>query len=463
MKADRIEIEPFHELVITDYRGSSGVNRHGEARITGTVPIEKVNEYMNRVKDKTLVKVSAAELDGDRQILIYGFLTDWGIKREGDVAVMDLLVKTGTYQMELAVHTRTFQDADTTFSDVLRVCNKSYSDSDVILTKGKGQKIPEFIVQYQESDWQFIKRLASYLNTVVVPDLKTGGVKYYFGYPRFETGEMTEISSWQVRRDLEEYEQMRDHGIPVSEEECSCYMVSGREIYGVGNRIRFMGKELLVQRVETGMKGGELYHTYYMRPEHGLYVWREYNQRMAGAGLSGRVTAVEGDQVQISLEKDENRKNAGHKWFAFSTVYSSPDGTGWYCMPEVGDTVRLSFPSEQPMEGYVSSAVHEYSRERTCPEIKFLKNRFGKEIYLAPDRIMLTDNDGTSIEISDRKGISMKSAGSITLRAKGRVQITSRKARVQLQAVNGIRLQQKDSAVNIKDDITFEGMHVKLH
>ena len=132
-------------------------------------------------------------------------------------------------------------------------------------------------------------------------------------------------------------------------------------------------------------------------------------------------------------------------------------------MPEVGDTVRLSFPSEQPMEGYVSSAVHEYSRERTCPEIKFLKNRFGKEIYLAPDRIMLTDNDGTSIEISDRKGISMKSAGSITLRAKGRVQITSRKARVQLQAVNGIRLQQKDSVVNIKDDITFEGMHVKLH
>ncbi|RAZ94354.1 hypothetical protein DK853_35600, partial [Klebsiella oxytoca] len=83
---------------------------------------------------------------------------------------------------------------------------------------------------------------------------------------------------------------------------------------------------------------------------------------MAGTGLLGRVTAVEGDQVQISLEKDENRENAGHKWFAFSTVYSSPDGTGWYCMPEVGDTVRLSFPSEQPMEGYVSSAVHEYSR-----------------------------------------------------------------------------------------------------
>lgn len=39
----------------------------------------------------------------------------------------------------------------------------------------------------------------------------------------------------------------------------------------------------------------------------------------------------------------------------------------------------------------------------------------------------------------------------------------SKQSSVQLQAATRIRLKQNDSVVNIKDDITFEGMHIKLH
>ncbi|MDY5435693.1 hypothetical protein [Peptostreptococcus porci] len=463
MRADRIEIEPFCELVVIDYKGLSAVNEHGEVKVTGDIPIEKMHEYMSQAKDITLVKIIAVEMNGNRHILIYGYLVECSIKKEGDVAVMDILVKTGTYQMDRSKHIRTFQNEDITFSEVLNHCNESYINSDVILISGKGQQIPEFIVQYQESDWKFVKRLASYLNTVVVPDMKTGGVKYFFGYPRFEKRKMSQITSYQISRDLEEYEYKKEHGISISEKECSYYIVSSREIYEIGNRIEFMEKELIIERIETEMRGGELFHTYYMKPEQGLCVWREYNSQMIGAGLLGTVKEVKGDKVKVRLELDENKRYAGYKWFAFSTVYSSPDGTGWYCMPEPGDTIRLCFPSEQPLDGYVSSAVHEYSKERNNPEIKFLKNRYGKEIYMAPDRIMLTNNEGTSIEISDRKGIIMKSAGSIALHANGKVSFMSKQSSVQLQAATRIRLKQNDSVVNIKDDITFEGMHIKLH
>ena len=463
MRADRIEIEPFRELVVTNYKGLHAVNEHGEVNITGNIPIEKMKEYINDAKKVKLVKVTAIEMDGSRQILIYGYLTDCGIRKEGDAAVMELQVKTGTWQMDRKKHIRTFQDKDITFSEALNLCNEAYSDSDVILTSGEGKQIPEFVVQYLESDWEFVKRLASYLNTVVVPDMKTGGVNYYFGLPYLETRKMTQVTSYQIRRNLEEYERKKDHGLPISEEDCTCYVVSSREIYEIGDQIEFMGNWLFIERMETEMRAGELYHTYYMKPEQGICVWPKYNHQMAGVGLTGTVKAVKKDHVQISLKQDENKKQTGYKWFVFSTVYSSPDGTGWYCMPEIGDTIRLCFPSERPMDGYVSSAVHEYSQERTNPEIKFLSNRFGKEIYLAPDCIMLTNNDGTSIEISDRKGIRMKSQGSITLHAKSKLSIVSKEANVQLQAAAGIRLQQKDSVVNIRDDITLEGTHVKLH
>lgn len=72
-------------------------------------------------------------MNGDCQILLYGYLINCSIKKEGDVAVMDILVKTETYRMDCLEHIRTFQNEDITFSEVLDRCNKSYSNSDVIL------------------------------------------------------------------------------------------------------------------------------------------------------------------------------------------------------------------------------------------------------------------------------------------------------------------------------------------
>ena len=77
---------------------------------------------------------------------------------------------------------------------------------------------------------------------------------------------------------------------------------------------------------------------------------------MIGASLDSTVTEVRGDVVRVSLRTDA--KSGAGKWFSFSTVYSSPDGSGWYCMPEPGDEIRLYFPTEQEKHGYVISAVH---------------------------------------------------------------------------------------------------------
>lgn len=57
----------------------------------------------------------------------------------------------------------------------------------------------------------------------------------------------------------------------------------------------------------------------------------------------------------------------------------------------------------------------------------------------------------------------MKSAGSIVLEANGKIAITSQTDDVQLNAKSGIKLKQRDSVITIKDDISFEGMQIKLH
>ena len=62
--------------------------------------------------------------------------------------------------------------------------------------------------------------------------------------------------------------------------------------------------------------------------------------------------------VQVQFDEDENKEGCGRHWFDFATVYSTPDGAGWYCMPEVGDEVRVVFPDNYEEHAYVASSVH---------------------------------------------------------------------------------------------------------
>lgn len=463
MRADKIIVEPFSELTVVSYKGIKQVNNHGEVNIEGNIPFDMFEAYFKLSQKEKRVKITAEEMGGEQHTLLYGYLTDFHIAVAGRTATMRIQIKTGTFLMEQKCHTRTFQDNDITYKQVLTTCNELYDNHGVILTEGREEKIPGFLIQYQENDWTFIKRLASCLNTMVVPDIKTGGVKYYFGLPNLGEKTIPQNIPYRICRDLEEYEHKKANGFRISEEDCVYYVVTVREIYEIGNRLEFLGKVLVIYRIDSEMRGSELYHTYYLKSVQGLSVIRQYHGSLTGAGLKGTVKRVKADMLQVSLEEDENKENTGYRWFPFSTVYSSPDGSGWYCMPEPGDTVRLNFPSENAADAYVSSAVHEYSDKRTNPERKYLKNRYGKEISLTPDHIMLTNNDGTYIEISDQKGIRMKSAGSIVLEANGKVAITSQTDDVQLNAKSGIKLKQRDSVITIKDDISFEGMQVKLH
>ena len=116
---------------------------------------------------------------------------------------------------------------------------------------------------------------------------------------------------------------------------------------------------------------------------------------------------MSGTRICISLEADENQAECGRTWFDFSTPYSSYDGAGFYCMPEIGDTVRLYFPTCDEKKACGFSAVNR--EERQNPEIKYLMNKEGKQLILAPDYIRLTNNAGMSLELNDHAGIRIES------------------------------------------------------
>ena len=183
---------------------------------------------------------------------------------------------------------------------------------------------------------------------------------------------------------------------------------------------------------------------------------------MAGCSFEAVVTGVRKDTVQIDIQGDEWQAADGKKWFSYATVYSSPDGTGWYSMPEVGDTVRLYVPDKEG-RCLVTSSVHkETDSARQDPDRKSFKTKYGKEILFTPDTVLITNNQGMTIEMNDQEGISMTSDKDILIQADGEMSIASGSASLLMAAEEILQVKQGGTTMTLSDDIYFTGGEFRI-
>ncbi|MDY8026359.1 hypothetical protein UYY96_27830, partial [Paenibacillus polymyxa] len=167
--------------------------------------------------------------------------------------------------------------------------------------------------------------------------------------------------------------------------------------------------------------------------------------------------------------------------------YASADNTGWYCMPEDGDSIRIYFPSYKEEEGYAISSVKREPQPSTGkssatsghatastssagsksssalsaaapapdrmadPAIKTLRTKYGKEIMLAPDQIVISGN-GMSIAINDKTGIDIVSGKNVSISAASDIVMSS--GNIQLSA-GKIELSGKGNTITLDDKTTF--------
>ncbi len=451
MRERQIRLEPFETLSVLDYEMIQEPNHHGKANITVQINADREAEYLSMAKGETnmWIKVSAECEEGERITLFYGILHRMMMHKQGSTTTMELELVTGTILLEGKAHFRTFQKDGTTYRELVDICNDEYDDAATIMTVGRERVLPRFVLQYKESDWTFLKRVCAMAGGMLMPANTVKGIKYFFGMPN--SGESTEL-------DTDSYTLLQG--------ETTSYKVESRDICSIGESVRFLGKQLSIWKMESKMRGNELYHTYYLgnNIQKTGKEQEKYQEHMIGASLYGKVLAVDGEKVKIELAGDENKEKSGSRWFAFSTVYSSPDGAGWYCMPEIGDTVRLHIPSSNEAEAYVCSAVHENEGGgiRVNPQEKIWRNCHGKEIRLTPDRILMTNNKGTSIEISDSDGIHIKSSGAVNMKAQGRMQLSSENSGIELTASNRILIQQGQAEMVLQDGVRIRGAKVNI-
>lgn len=464
MRAVKLEVNPFSFVSFLKVECVKELNQHGVVRITGIIEQENNREYLNMATQETWVTVYAVSENEEINHFFAGILTGLWIKKEGQVYILTIEVRTGSFLLDIKKHTRSFQNSGFQYSQVINTCLEAEEGS-CYIQDSNNKATERFLLQYQESDWQFIKRLASYAGTVLIPVDTAAEKKFCFGYKESSIAEQLEADSYRIEQNYEEYEKKKAAGFTdLKLADLVSYVVGSREIYSLGETIQFEGAQYVIGKINSWLKGQELYHEYTLLTQKGAKLLPIYNDNLTGVSLDARVTAVEKTVVKVQIEEDENKEKCESRWFDYATVYSTPDGAGWYCMPEVGDGVRIVMPDCIEGHAYVASSVHlGTAGGRSNPDKKSWKNPQNKEILFTPDAIILRNNNGISMELSDKEGVKVISNKDIIVQADGNIQIKSQGAGVNMAAETSILMQQGVAKVEINNDININGGKIYMN
>lgn len=447
MREQRIVLEPFELLEVLECSGMVCANKHGFMTVKGYIESSREEEYLQMLTTPIWASIRVYDENGKGDVLFTGIVTDGSISVENGVKTLEVRMQTGSFLMDLDTHIRAFQDSGCTYNEILSSFEGSYQAYGYIMEAGNGESIKRFLCQYQETDWEFAKFIAELCGTVIYPNYIGSGEKIYFGRPAGVHRGQISLTEFGVRQ--------TGRGI--------FYEGTLRESYDLGDSVNFNGQTMFVIKRRTEAQKGELYHTYTFGVQD-TEEQTDYQSHLTGVSLEAAVTGVKGTSVTLRIHKDEYRGAA--RWFPYATVYSSPDGTGWYCMPEAGDSARLYFPSQEADEAYVLNSVHLSagdSGERSNPDHKSIMNKQGKEILLKPDSILITNNNGMSLELSDEDGISIISDKKITFESEDAIEITSVRANIDLVSPKKIALKQGNTSMVLSESMMMQGTKVRLN
>ncbi|WP_342425739.1 hypothetical protein [Paenibacillus sp. FSL L8-0502] len=464
-----LKMTPYQLINVQELYLVKQLNDHTRLRFTAVVPEELKDTYVDMTKFDSPVGISQLAEDGTEVPLFSGTVLAIEVKAVRDVYYLEVEAVSHTYRLDVRPQSRSFQDKNMKVDELLRRISLLYPSLDIMDSATGGASIGRMWVQYRETDWAFLKRLASYYHTSLMPAAIFDTPKFYFGIEESGTAVQLDNYHYTVSKRISAYRYFAGNDTAsVDEQDFLDYTVETEQVLELGNEIQFRGKTLYVYEAQTRMTQGVLLHTYTLTTHKGLRQKAYYNEQLTGLSLEGKVIAVERDRVKVHLDIDpEQDKNTAH-WFPYATGYSAEGHSGWYVMPELGDKVRIYFPNQHDDEGIASSSVrqdrgdggHNHLKH---PDVKIFRTPHGKEIRLTPDEVVITGKDGAVfIKLNQGDGIHMVSNKDIHFSAGGNIHMEAGQ-KVTISAGQEINLSSRSSHITLGGDTSVVGSEVKTN
>ena len=424
--ADGIVVEgiPVKSLETLEIRCAPG--DHGYLELSGYLE-EEGEAVVYGLPEHAPISV----LTSEGEILFTGLITESCMKGEGDTGFLSITARTSSIQMDQKKRSRSFQNTEMTYSQLARTVLADYPGGEIMLFVPE-IPIGEIAVQYRETDWQFLKRMLSQLCAVLTCKTDSPMIHLYGGVPDIPSkGWVYEKTGFC--KEMGEYAYWLQQGAMVSDDSFLVTDIKTEHIPEIFEQVKEAGQIQVVKETTFRMEKGLLHILCRLQKKQGILQKREYPMHLIGTALEGTVAAVSGIQLKIHLSIDEGG-TADEYWFPFSTLSASTDGSGWYYMPETGDSVRVYFPTKYTRDAIAVSAVSAYDGKEAdgkpdrmgSPSTKYLSNPSGQEIKMAEDGVSLSCSGGSaSVTIGNEGDITLYAANTLMIQATNDVELSA--------------------------------------
>ncbi|MCL2152489.1 MAG: contractile injection system protein, VgrG/Pvc8 family [Oscillospiraceae bacterium] len=437
----------YDRVSIRNIKITERLNDHSRLILTGVIPNEDKDSYATNVSGYGKIKLlhMPSGEPSNAVVIFSGLVEQVTVTRVHDVYTVELECVSHTYLLDISVNNESFQDRNMRFGAAVGRVLSKYNNNALYSYHhdSENDQLRRFILQFNETDWQFIKRIASMNNTFLLPDSSSDSSAFWIGLPQDRIEQPIGNVFHSTEKDFERVRNiLANELIPGAvEDDFLQTKISSDNLYlNLGDRVLFMGEHLAVSAKESELSSKEAFmeHTYTLSTIRGTMFEFLYNENLQGNSISGIVIDTKKDFTKLHLAIDKTQDVENATWFIQPAFYSVGDEKGWRAMPELGDKLWLHFPTKKEWDCYIiSSSGADFDRIMsfmTVPKIDpasgksrqvpattggtMNKNKIleysGQKLQLNDEGILLSSQGNTYIHLTDGGGITISSDDDIT-------------------------------------------------
>lgn len=390
-----------------------------EGILHGEEDVEKV--YSINMQDTIMLKKKD-------EILFSGVFVKTELVKRGELYQVIMTGNSKSILLDIEKRQKSYQK-NTTFKEIFeeKIGNNGVIKMQPSLEK---QEKKQLYVQYWETDWDFLKRIASQGNAQICPDINAEKNSIIVGVPKGR--EITDkFARYELEKSIENFLKSQADGQARIDKEYMTLKTKSYKNYKMGDRVCFQEYHMVLAEVSMQYTDGLLEYTYTWKHEKGMKCRKKYNKKIKGASIDGKIIKVEKDRVKLHLSIDSSQSVPEAIFFPVAIGYTAEGSTGLYTAMDEGERVKLYFPSANEKDAYVRCVDKndkETSQHFSNPVSKCYGTPYGSSICTTEDGVLITSRkDEIYVKMDETDGIEIHSTEDINMYSEKEIDIDCKK------------------------------------
>ncbi len=265
IRKESIRLLPFNDVVVETLEIIKGVNRHTTLNISGTM---SQDNSLDALTDAVVTLITDVNLE--EQVLFKGSILHSDVKLVAAEYKFNLRCSSESIEMDIIKESRSFENIKQTYLEIVGIVEAEYDI--MCLYNLENSSINKTIIQNNETDWQFLKRLASRFEDGLYNVLINGESKLALGLPNINNNvvideNIDEMNSNDVSQEYIEdgSDEIKTRVFQVIE-----YFITSNKILEIGEVVTCRNMECYVKSAITQLVGGVVVTEYYLTTRNGM-------------------------------------------------------------------------------------------------------------------------------------------------------------------------------------------------